>query len=596
MTFPAGCCLFRAGAAGDSCYLIDTGTVRIELPDDGGSAHNDDRVLGFLGPGSILGEMSVLDQLPRSASAFAHTSVTARRLSVERMTTLAQSSPTVALRLIGALGRSAALKTRAVNDRLAELLVPQADPLAEELVGRARAAQRLIEGWSEARIDQLLLALAQIVADHAEELAQATVRETRIGNVRDKTLKNRIASLGILQHLIGRTGRGALGLDRQRQVAEVASPVGVVVGLVPVTHPVATFIFKALIAIKGRNALILSPSRRAQQVSNQVGALIQHVLRQHGAPIDLVQWVQSGGSRQTTTALMRHRHVGLVLATGGPAMVKAAYSSGTPAIGVGPGNAPVLISADADVAHAARSAVLSKSFDNGLICGAENNLVVEAAVRERLIVELIRHGAAVLTPEEAERFLQAAADPQTHRFQPGIVGQSAATLAQLAQIQRHYPIRLLVIPTNLITAESCLAVEKLAPVLSLFTVINADEGLKVCRALLEIDGSGHTAIIHTRNADLVQRFAAQMPASRILVNSPGMHGVIGLTSGLVPSLTLGCGTFGGTSTTDNVTYRHLLNIKRIAHYMPKRAGLEAFAADALQMYSALALASDAPQG
>jgi acetaldehyde dehydrogenase/alcohol dehydrogenase len=288
VTFPAGHCLFRAGAFGNSCYIIDTGTVRIELPDEGGNPANDDAVLGFLGPGSILGEMSVLDQLPRSASAYAHTSVTARRISVERMTMLARSSPEVALRLIAALGRSASLKTREINDRLADMLLTKADPVVEELIERALAAQRLIEGWTETQIDQLLLALAQAIADHAEELAVATVSETRLGNVRDKTLKNRIASLGVYQHLAGRTGHGVIGFDSQRQVAEVASPVGIVVGLVPVTHPVATFIFKTLIAIKGRNALILSPSRRAQQVSNQAGALIQQVLREHGAPVDLV--------------------------------------------------------------------------------------------------------------------------------------------------------------------------------------------------------------------------------------------------------------------------------------------------------------------
>ncbi len=596
VTFPAGRRLFRAGAVGDSCYLIDSGTVRIELPDDGGAADNDETVLGFLGPGSILGEMSVLDQLPRSASAYAHTAVEARRISVERMTMLAQSSPELALRLIATLGRSASLKTRAINDRLADLLVPQADPVVEELIARARAAQRLIEDWPEARIDRLLFALAQAIADHAEELALATVGETGMGNVRDKTIKNRIASLGIWQHMAGQSGHGVLGFDSERQVAEVASPVGIVVGLVPVTHPVATFIFKTLIAVKGRNALILGPSRRAQQVSNQVGALIQQVLRQHGAPSDLVQWVVSRSSRRTTTALMRHPDVGLVLATGGPAMVKAAYSSGTPAIGVGPGNAPVLISADADIGHAARSAVLSKSFDNGLICAAENNLVVEARVRARLIVELERAGAAVLTLEETARFLRTALDPQKRRFQPSIIGQDAATLAELAGIQRRYPIQLLVIPTELVAAENCLAAEKLAPVLSLFTVADADEGLRVCRALLAIDGSGHTAIIHTRNAELSERFAAAMPASRILVNSPGTHGVIGLTTGLMPSMTLGCGTFGGTSTTDNITYRHLLNIKRIAYYTSEGASLDAFGTGKLQPHIAMAPAAAAIRG
>src|SRR3954447_19578677 len=234
---------------------------------------------------------------------------------------------------------------------------PPVNDLVEELIARAQAAQQLLEQWTEADIDELLHALAQSVADHAEDLAVATVAETGMGSVHDKTLKNRIASIGIWERLAGHSGHGLIGFDAQRQVAEVANPVGIVVGLVPATHPVATFIFKTLIAIKGRNALILSPSRRAQQVSNQVGALIQQVLRQHGAPAEAVQWVSAHSSHQLTATLMRHAGVGLVLATGGTAMVKVAYSSGTPAIGVGPGNAPVLISADADISYVARGTV-----------------------------------------------------------------------------------------------------------------------------------------------------------------------------------------------------------------------------------------------
>jgi acyl-CoA reductase-like NAD-dependent aldehyde dehydrogenase len=438
--------------------------------------------------------------------------------------------------------------------------------IVEGLIARALPAQRLIESWSETQIDALLQVLAQTVADHAEELAVATVAETGMGNVRDKSIKNRIASLGTYEHLVGKIGHGVIGFDSQCQITEIASPIGIVVGLVPATHPVATFIFKTLIAIKARNALILSPSRRAQQVSNRVGALIQQVLREHGAPPDLVQWLRPGSRRETSAALMAHPQVGLVLATGGAEMVQAAYRSGTPAIGVGPGNAPVLIAADADLDHAAHSIVKSKPFDNGLVCGAENSLVVETNVRADLIEQLEQAGAAVLMPEEEARFKRAMVDPQTHRLKPHTLGQDAATLAERAYITRPYPIQLLVVPTSFVAIENYLAVEKLAPVVSLFTVADAAEGLRVCRALLGIDGAGHTAIIYTHNDALTQRFAAEMPASRILVNSPGTQGVLGLTTGLELSMTLGCGTWGGTSTTDSITYRHLLNIKRVAYY------------------------------
>ena len=267
-------------------------------------------------------------------------------------------------------------------DRGIEPSIPPGDLVVEALVNRALTAQRQIERWSEERIDALLRTLSTVVADHARPLAIATVAETGMGNANDKTIKNRVASTGVYAELAGQTGYGEIAFDSERQVAEIASPVGVVVGLVPATHPVATFIFKVLIALKGRNAIILSPSRRAWQASEQVGGLIHEALRAIGAPTGLVQW-PGRGSREITAALMSHRHVGLVLATGGQAMVRAAYRSGTPAIGVGPGNAPALISADADLRHAARSVVMSKSFDNGLICGAENHLVVEAGVRAR---------------------------------------------------------------------------------------------------------------------------------------------------------------------------------------------------------------------
>jgi len=253
-------------------------------------------------------------------------------------------------------------------------------------------------------------------------------------------------------------------------------------------------------------------------------------------------------------------------------MVRAAYQSGTPAIGVGPGNAPALVSADADLRHAARSVVLSKSFDNGLICGAENHLVVEASARVPLIDELVQQGAAVLTEAESARFRAVGVCPRTQKLLPSIIGKDAATLATLALIERPYAVRLLVIPTESVDRDDYVSAEKLAPVVSLFAVADAEEGLDVCRALLAIDGTGHTAIVHARNAALIRRFATAIPTSRILVNTPATQGLMGLTTGLVPSMTLGCGTWGGTSTTNSVTYRDLLNIKRVAYYTPEAEG------------------------
>jgi acetaldehyde dehydrogenase/alcohol dehydrogenase len=443
-------------------------------------------------------------------------------------------------------------------------------PMLDTLVDRASVAQRALEPWSERQIDRLLLALANVVADHAHPLAAATVAETGMGNVEDKACKNGLASVGVYQRLEGQIGNGEVRFDRERMVAEIASPMGVILGLVPATHPVATFIFKVLIAIKGRNAIILSPSHRATHVSEVVGGLIRDVLVERGASPDLVQWLGADSTRETTVSLMSHPRVAMVLATGGRAMVAAAYRSGTPAIGVGPGNAPVLIAADADVWHAAHSVVTSKAFDNGLICGAENHLVVESKIRARLIGELIGQGAAVLTDDEQSRFHDAVLDPSTKRLQKAVVGRDAATLAGLARIAREYPIKLLVVPTEGVDGANYLAAEKLAPVVSLFTVADADEGLTTCRALLEIEGGGHTAIIHARRVDLIQRFASTIRVGRVLVNSPATQGLMGLTTGLMPSLSLGCGTWGGNSTTNGITYTDLLNITRVAYQLADR--------------------------
>jgi len=247
-------------------------------------------------------------------------------------------------------------------------------------------------------------------------------------------------------------------------------------------------------------------------------------------------------------------------------MVKAAYRSGTPTIGVGPGNAPALICADADLQHAAECVVISKSFDNGLVCGSENNLVVVRSVRDAFVDALVKAGAAVLTSEEVARLTARVVVPGKEEFRGELLGQSAAAIAGFVGIKREYDIQLIVVPVEGHSCDHVYAREKMAPILSLFTVRNEQEGLDLSLDLLQSEGTGHTAVIHTRDDQQINRFAAAVPASRILANSPASHGVIGFTTGLMPSLTLGCGTFGSNSTTDNVSYRNLLNIKRLAHY------------------------------
>jgi acyl-CoA reductase-like NAD-dependent aldehyde dehydrogenase len=564
VSFAAGACIFEAGSPGECCYFIDEGRVRVE-PERGDVEL--DHESGFLDAGAVIGEISLLDGLPRPTSAFAHTDVRARRLHKEDLESLGDTNPRALASVYLALGRQLGTKLRTASARLSDAIIPARDPEIDDLVARATVAQRALHGWSEERIDAALLSVAQSCAIHARDLAEQTVRVTRIGNVADKTCKNLIASMGVYRSVVGRPANGLLTTDEARRVTEIASPVGVVVGLVPATNPAATAIFKSLIALKARNALILSFPRAFREVGPKLGAIIQDALRAAGAPVDLVQWVKPGLSRKKTDILMRHPQVSLVLATGGASMVKAAYRSGTPTIGVGPGNAPALICEDADLQHAADCVVMSKSFDNGLVCGSENNLVVVDAVRATFVEALKTAGAAVLTPEEVSRFTASVVVAAKQQFRSEVVGQSAATIAAMAGITRPYPIQLIVVPVEGEGSEEAYAREKMAPILSLFTVSDAQGGIELSLDLLQREGTGHTAVIHTRDADTINRFAAAVPASRILANSPASHGVIGFTTGLMPSLTLGCGTFGSNSTTDNVSYRNLLNIKRLAHYM-----------------------------
>ena len=261
---------------------------------------------------------------------------------------------------------------------------------------------------------------------------------------------------------------------------------------------------------------------------------------------------------------MNHPGISLILATGGTSMVKAAYSSGTPAIGVGPGNAPVLICADADVSIAAKNVISSKSFDNGVICASENNLVVVSSVHDELIQQLEAHGALILTADQKNRFTAQVFEPDSPNLKRSVVGKSAEFIADLAGINRDGDIRLIVVPVTLKELNGPYGHEKLAPILSLFTVNDEVEGIQVCKQILDNQGRGHTAVIYTKNQELIRQFAQEIDASRMIVNAPSAQGCIGIGSGLTPSLTLGCGTFGRNSTTDNVTYTHLLNIKRLA--------------------------------
>jgi len=436
------------------------------------------------------------------------------------------------------------------------------------MVARARKAQAEFESWSEEKVETLLLALAKKISENAEDLATLNVEETGIGNVPDKIIKIEAGSMDVYHYFAGQSGNGFSGTEADGSIEDVLVPMGVVFGLVPVTNPVSTFIYKVLTCLKGRNAVILSTSRRALGTASRTGELVQEVLKEYGAPLGIVQWVKERNSRKTTSDFMQHDGVDFILATGGPSMVKAAYSSGNPAIGVGSGNAPVLIASDADIQQAAEQIVSSKSFDNGVVCASEQNLIVNASIKTAFIEALAAQGAAVLSAAEKATFLESCVDSEKNHFNIDLIGKSAAYVAEHGGLQRDYPIQLIVIEADKADPDDVLTNEKLLPDVSLITTKSDSEGVDMAQKILQIDGNGHTAIIYSQNKDLVHQYGLITPASRILVNAPGVQGSIGIVTGLAPSLTLGCGTFGGNSTTDNVTYRHLLNIKRLTYLVP----------------------------
>lgn len=560
--FAAGACLMAQGGPGDGCYLIDEGIVRLEI--EIGEVDTDG-VLGYLEPGDLLGEFSLLDEEPRSASAYAHTEVTARWLSAEDFRELCEQHPRLGLSIMARFGRNLSRKMRHMNERLSHYISAESPPPSvQKMIARSGAAQHAFCDWPEAKVDALIVAIAETVSAHAEELAEATVRETRIGVVADKVVKIRLACDEVSRALVGQPAAGPLGTDPTTGITELAAPMGVVLGLIPLTNPVPTFVFKVMIALKSRNALILSCHHHALGVGTRVGELIQEVLRVHGAPADLVQWIRERSSRVRTAMYMMHEGVAFILATGGPGMVRAAYSSGTPAIGVGPGNAPVLVCADADVAAAAAMIVASKSFDNGVICGSDNNIIAVEAIADDLANGLVANGAVILSPEERDRLAEAVVDPGAGHLRREVVGQSADSILARAGIVREAGARLIVLPLGTDMLRHPFAREKLAPMVSFFRVAGLEQGFALCRQILMSEGQGHTAIIHTADDALAHRYGLDMPASRVLVNTGGSTGCIGVGNGLTPSFTLSCGTLGGGSTTDNVTFRHLLNIKRLA--------------------------------
>ena len=424
-------------------------------------------------------------------------------------------------------------------------------------------AQVELEKQDEGTINHLLLKISDAVIKQAEILATINVEETGMGVVQDKINKIRFAGEDVYHHIKSQPAYGVIENCEATGITKIASPIGTIFGLVPATNPVSTLLFKTLIALKTRNAILYSCHRDTRETAKATLRIIHSVLTQLGLPNDLVSVIENPGKREIVREYMSSEGVAMILATGGPSMVKAAYESGTPAIGVGSGNAPVMVTHDANLNLVANALVSSKSFDNGIICGSENNIVVPIQQQKTLLAELVRAGAAILSASEISR-LEILLFKEEGGLKREYIGKSAELIMDSAAIKRHYPVKLLILPIEAIDYNSPWLREKLAPILSLISVETEEHGYAVCKKILSAYGAGHTAVIHSSESNKIERFGLAMPASRILVNVPASQGCIGMVNHLTPSLTLGCGSWGGGSTTDNVNIEHLINIKRIA--------------------------------
>jgi acetaldehyde dehydrogenase (acetylating) len=434
---------------------------------------------------------------------------------------------------------------------------------ARRLAERAKRAAPALAELSQPQIDGIVDAMAAAARLRAESFAKLAVEETGFGVVADKIQKNRFASDDVHAFIRPMKTVGVIGRDEEKRVIEIAEPFGVVAAIVPSTNPTSTAIYKILIAIKARCPIVLSPHPSARRAITAVAEVMSGAARTAGAPEGAINWMDSV-TLDGTQALMKHRDVAVILATGGMGLVRAAYSAGKPAYGVGPGNAPCFVERSADLAKAASDIVLGKTFDNGLLCSSPNSVVVDAAVEGEVRREFVRQGAHFLSPAEADQLAAVLVTPQ-RLPNPALVGRSATAVASAAGLVVPTATRVLVAELNGVGRDFPLSIEKLCPVLSYYVVADWREGCERCIQILRYGGMGHTMSIHSRNDQVILEFGLKKPAFRIVVNTPTTHGSIGLTTGLDPAMTLGCGGFGGNITSDNISPRHLINVKRVAY-------------------------------
>ena len=434
---------------------------------------------------------------------------------------------------------------------------------ARRKVEAAYAAWLQYRGFSQEQIDAVVEAAAEAGRNNALRLAEMAVEETRMGNVRDKLAKNLLNADLLPKKMRGMKTVGVLRELPDEKVVEIGVPMGVVAAIVPTTNPTSTVIFKTLVSLKSGNAVVISPHPRAKKCTCYTADLLREAAEKAGAPAGLIQCLENI-TQQSTQELMRHRRTAIILATGGQGLVRAAYSSGKPALGVGPGNVPILVEKTADVAEAVAKIVQGKSFDYGTVCSSEQVLVTCRALRDQVLEELRKNKAYLATETQAEALGRLLITPKG-TVRPECVGQSPVRIAQMAGFEVPPDTSIIAAEIKGIGPDHPLSREKLSPVLALYFAEDFEGAMRACEEVLELNGLGHTCVIFSRDDARIREFGLRMPAFRVLVNTPSPHGSVGVTTNVFPSMTLGCGAVAGNSTSDNVGPQHLINIKRIAY-------------------------------
>lgn len=434
---------------------------------------------------------------------------------------------------------------------------------ARSLLDKAFQAQARLAQFSQDQVDSVVRHMAEAGLGAAEKLARMAVEETGFGNVADKILKNKFGSEFVHEAIKDLRTVGIIGEDREKGILEIASPVGVIAAIIPSTNPTSTTINKALIALKGRNTIVFSPHPSAAGCIRETSRILSEAAVAAGAPEGSIGCL-SQSTIEGTRELMSHRKTALILATGGHGLVKAAYSVGKPAFGVGPGNVPAYVESSADIPQAIQDIFAGKCFDNGTLCSSEQAIVTDAAIKDRVIEEIKHNGGHFLNEQEIQSLAHVVVTPR-RTANPKIVGKPAATIAALAGIRIPEGTRVLVAPLSGVGRDYPLSMEKLSPILAFYVEKDWEAACDRCIELLNYGGLGHTLAIHSKNDEIIRQFGLRKPVFRIVVNTQAALGAVGYTTRLFPSMTLGCGTLGGNITSDNISPLHLINIKRVAY-------------------------------